>query len=121
MSDGPRTQENAKESEGDMGAATGAVMAASVAAQQAAIIHASNGSGLIVRVHPEEFGRLLKKATPENSLLVQDHNPAGFLSREAYHYLLSYKGLAFVTKSDHALDVPPGLEIVIAESIYVPV
>jgi hypothetical protein len=52
---------------------------------------------------------------------VQDHNPAGFLSRESYCYLLSYKGLAFVTKSDHALNVPPGLETVIAENIYVPV
>ncbi len=104
-----------------MGAA-GAIVAANVAAQQAAaLIHASNGSGLIVRVHPEEFGRLLNKVNPENSLLVQDHNPAGFLSRESYCYLLSYKGLAFVTKSDHALNVPLGLETVIAENIYVPV
>ncbi len=96
------------------------VVAAAAAAAQQMAINASNGSGLIVRVNPEEFVRLLERATPE-SLIVQDHNEAGFLSRESYQYLLSYKGLAFITKSATPLDLPPGLDKVVAESIYVPV
>ena len=102
-----------------MGAAAGAIVAAAAAAQQM-VINASNGSGLIVRVSPEEFVRLLNQATPE-SLVVQDHNEAGFLSRESYQYLLSYKGFAFVTKSPTPLDLPTGLDKVVAENIYVPV
>jgi len=98
-----------------------AAAGAAVAAAQAALINASNGSGLIVRVSPEEFVGLLGRATPDNSLVVQDHNPAGFLSRESYTYLLSYKGLAFVTNSVKPLDLPPGLETVVAEKLYVPV
>ncbi len=94
---------------------------AAVAAAQAAIINASNGSGLIVRVSPEEFVGLLGRATPENSLVVQDHHEGGLLSRESYTYLLSYKGLAFVTKSPSPVGLPPGLEKVVTESIYVPV
>lgn len=100
-------------------AATGAAVAA--AAAQAALINASNGSGLIVRVSPEQFADLLERATPEHSLVVQDHHEGGFLSRESYQYLLSYKGLVFVTRSTTPLDLPPGLEKVVAETLYVPI
>ena len=43
----------------------------------------------------------------------------GFFSVK-YQYLVSYKGLAFHTKSQIPLTLPSGIEIVTAKSIWVP-
>ena len=43
----------------------------------------------------------------------------GFFGKN-YQYLVSYKGLAFFTKSDEALVLPPGAEIVSADRIWIP-
>ena len=37
-----------------------------------------------------------------------------------YQYLMSYKGLAFYTKSDTPMDLPAGAEVVMSERIWIP-
>src|SRR5687767_3034443 len=98
-------------------AAAGAAVAA---AHAAAVQAASNASGIIVRVKPEVFLTLLERAGDE-ALVVQDEVRAGFLTREQYHYLMGYKGLAFVTSSPEPLTLPEGIETILAEKMWIPV
>lgn len=101
-----------------MAAASGAIVAA--AAAHAALVQASNASGLIVRVSPEEFQRILARAT-EEPLIVQDKVDGGLFTSEKYQYMMSYKGLAFVTTSETMLALPENAEIVLAEKMWVPI
>jgi hypothetical protein len=84
-------------------------------AAAAAMIAAIGASGVIVRVEPDEFVGILKRQP--GALVV--HATGGFLSTN-YRYLTSYKGLAFYTKAGAPLDLPPGMELVQAKSIWVP-
>lgn len=85
------------------------------AAAAAAITQATKASGVIVRVEPREFCRLLERqAAP---LVV--HAPGGFFSR-SHQYLTSYKGLAFYTKSDAPLHLVGGTELIQANKIWIP-
>ena len=45
----------------------------------------------------------------------------GGIFRDDYQYLVSYKGLAFFTKSAEVLELPAGVEAVMAEKIWAPV
>jgi ABC-type branched-subunit amino acid transport system substrate-binding protein len=90
-------------------------MAAGAAAAAAAVAQAIKASGVVVRVEPEEFLKIVRRT--ENPLVVVA--PGGFFSR-GYQYLASYKGLAFFTKSPDPLPLPPGAEIVEAGSIWIP-
>lgn len=92
--------------------AEGAAVAAAAAAQVAQAIKAS---GVLVRVEPEEFQKLLAKQ--EQPLVVCA--VGGFLSTN-YQYLFGYKGLVFYTKSAEQLPLPPRAETVIARSIWIP-
>ncbi len=89
--------------------------AAAGAAAAAAIAQAIKASGVIVRVEPEEFLKLVGKQP--DPLVV--FSVGGFLST-SYQYLVSYKGLAFYTKSAEQLSLPPRAETVIARSIWIP-
>ena len=91
-----------------MGAAAGAAAAAAIAL-------AVKASGTIVRVEPDEFGRILAR---QPSLLVVTAE-GGFFSTK-YQYLTSYKGLAFFTKSGVPLSLPDGTEVVAARKIWIP-
>jgi hypothetical protein len=95
------------------GAAGGAVGAAGAA--QAAIIQAVKASGVIVRVEPGEFGKVLAMA--EAPLVVTA--PGGWLGRK-FAYLTSYKGLAFHCVSAAPLPLPERVEVVAANKIWVP-
>jgi hypothetical protein len=44
----------------------------------------------------------------------------GGLFEKKYRYLTSYKGLAFFTKSNSALELPGGAEVVTADDISIP-
>ncbi len=85
------------------------------AAHAAAIANAIKASGVLVRVEPHEFQRILQRQ--EAPLVVRA--PAGFLQRGS-RYLTSYKGLAFVTKSAEPLPLSSRTEVVEAKAISIP-
>ena len=86
-----------------------------VAAQAAAIAQAIKASGVIVRLEPAEFLKILSRQ--DEPLVVQAHG--GFF-RSSWRYLTSYKGLAFFTKSAEQLLLPGRAQIVSAASIWIP-
>ena len=88
---------------------------AAAAAADAAIAQATKASGVIVRVEAGEFLRIIERAG--NPLVVTCQG--GIISTN-YQYLTSYKGLAFYTKSHEALMLPPGAEVITAETIWIP-
>jgi len=85
------------------------------AAAAAAIAQAIKASGAIVRVEPADFMTILDKV--ENPLVV--HSESRFFSTK-YHYLTSYKGLIFYSKSVTPLMIRPSVETIRAKRIYVP-
>jgi hypothetical protein len=93
-------------SAGAAGAAAGAA---------AAIAQATKASGVIVCVRRADFLAIL--ARQQRPLVV--HAKGGFI-RTNYQYLTSYKGLAFLAKLSAPLDLPEGVELVLAQSIWVP-
>ena len=88
---------------------------AAAAAAAAAIAEAIKASGVIVRVTPENFRLILERA---NDALVV--HAEGGVFRTSYQYLLSYKGIAFFTKSSEPINLPANVETVIANKIWVP-
>ena len=95
--------------------AGGATAAAAAAAVLAAIAQATKASGVIVRVEPGDFLGIVGRL--DAPLVV--HATGGFF-KARYQYLASYKGLAFFTKSDTALELPEDTELVKAEKIWIP-
>jgi hypothetical protein len=88
---------------------------AEAAAHAAAIAQAIKASGVIVRLEPAEFLKILNRQ--DEPLVVQAH---GGLFRSSWQYLTSYKGLAFFTKSAEQLLLPGRAQIVSAASIWIP-
>jgi hypothetical protein len=86
-----------------------------VAVQAAAIAQAIRASGVIVRVEPTEWLKILNRQ--DEPLVVQAR---GGLFRPSWRYLTSYKGLAFFTKSAEQLVLPGRAQIVSAASIWIP-
>ena len=93
-----------------MGAAGGAAAAAA-----AAIANAIKASGVVVRVKPADFQTILRKI--EKPLVI--FAKGGFFSTN-YQYLVSYKGFAFFTKVSEPFLLPPEIEIIMAEKIWIP-
>ncbi len=91
------------------GAAGGAAAAA------AAIANAIKASGAIVNVESTDFTTILEKS--DRPLVVCSESK--FLSTK-YHYLTSYKGLIFYTKSATPLMLRPSVEIIHAKKIWIP-
>jgi hypothetical protein len=81
----------------------------------AAIADAIKASGVLVRVEPDAFLRIVNAQT--GALVVRA--PAGFLQR-GWRYLTSYKGLAFHTKSPEPLPLPGRAEVIEASAISIP-
>jgi len=94
---------------------TNGAAAGGAAGAAAAIAQAIKASGAIVRVEPTDFMTILDKV--ENPLVV--HSESKFFSTK-YHYLTSYKGLIFYTKSVTSLMLRPSVEIIRAKSIWIP-
>ena len=88
---------------------------AAAAAAAAAIARAIRASGVIVRVTPQDFDAILKRA--EKPLVI--HAQGGVFSTK-HQYFVSYKGFAFYTKTAAALVLPPDAEVVEAEKIWTP-
>jgi hypothetical protein len=85
------------------------------AAHAAAVAQAIKASGVLVRVEPQEFLRIVNRQ--EEPLVVKA--PAGFLQR-GWRYLASYKGLAFYAKSPEPLPLSGRTEVVEAQAISIP-
>ena len=89
--------------------------AAAAAAHAAAIANAIKASGVVVRVQPEDFARILQKVEKPLVILAE----GGFFSTN-YQYLTSYKGFAFFTKSSAPMQFASGVEVVVANKIWLP-
>jgi hypothetical protein len=99
------------------GGAIGAAGAsgAAGAAAEAARIQAIKASGAIVKLEARELARLLQRQ--ENPLVVCAE---GGVFTTRYHYITSYRGLAFYAKSSEPLRLPEDAEIVRAKRVGVP-
>jgi hypothetical protein len=91
-----------------MGAEAAAIAAATIA-------NAIKASGVVVRVEPEDFARILGKADKPLVVYAQ-----GGLISTSHQYLVSYKGLAFFTKSSEQILLPRGTEVIRANKIWIP-
>ena len=91
-----------------MSAATGAAIAAAIA-------NAIKASGVVVRVQPEDFANILRRV--EKPLVI--YHQGGFFTTK-HEYLTSYKGFAFYAKSSEQIDLPKTVEVIIANSIWIP-
>ena len=89
--------------------------AAGAAATMAAIAQAIRASGVLVRVSPDDFQKILRKV--DQPLVIY---ATGGLFKKTYQYLTSYKGLAFYTKSSSEIILPAGTETIIANKIWIP-
>lgn len=89
--------------------------AAAGGAAAAAAIQALRAMGVIVRVEPEQFARVLGRA--EEPVVV---TASGGWFSTSYSYVTTYKGLAFFTKAKEELPLPEGVELVEAEKIHMP-
>jgi hypothetical protein len=93
----------------------GEFMAAGAAGAAAAIAQAIKASGVLVRVAPEVFSKILNRI--KDPLVV---TAEGGLFKSNYQYLVSYKGLVFYTKSGTVLPLPAGVKVVQAGRIWIP-
>jgi hypothetical protein len=89
--------------------------AAAAGAAHAAKVKAIRASGAIIRVSPDDFVALANRAA--GSLVVQA--TAGVFTTK-YRYLLGYKGFAFFTQSSTPVELPPGVEAIQAQKIWIP-
>jgi hypothetical protein len=84
-------------------------------AAAAAIAQAVKASGVVLTLRPEEFAKLLTHLKDPLIVIAE-----GGLFRKNFKYMVSYKGLAFFTKSAEALALPSGAEVVSADRIWIP-
>jgi hypothetical protein len=84
-------------------------------AAAAAIAQAIKASGVIVRLNPDEFRKVMVRVPDPLVVIAQ-----GGVFSTKYQYLTSYKGLAFFTKTNTPLDLPAGAEVVAADRIWIP-
>lgn len=84
------------------------------AAAAAAIARAVKASGVLVKLEPEEFRKLLERQR-DGLVVVAEGGVFG----TKYEYLTSYKGLAFYTSSKQALPLGSA-EVVMAKKIWIP-
>lgn len=90
-------------------------MSAGAAAVAAAIAQAIRASGVLVRVSPDDFQKILRKG--EHPLVI--YATGGFFTTN-HQYLTSYKGFAFFTKSAAEIILPSGTETIVANKIWIP-
>ena len=89
--------------------------AGGAAAAAAAMAQAIRASGVLVRLEPAEFNKML--GLVRDPLIVCAE---GGVFTTSYAYLMSYKGLAFYTKSGTPLPLPHDAEIVSARRFWMP-
>jgi hypothetical protein len=91
-------------------------MAAGAAgAAAAAIAQAIKASGVLVRLDPAEFMKIVSRV-PDPLVVIA----TGGIFTKNYQYLMSYKGLAFYTMSGEPLQLPAAAEVIAAKGIWTP-
>ena len=90
-------------------------MATAGAAAAAAIAEAIKASGVLVRLEPAKFSKILARVKDPVVVTAQ-----GGVFSTNYQYLVSYKGLAFFTKASTPVSLPSGCEVVTAGRINIP-
>jgi hypothetical protein len=88
---------------------------AGAAAAAAAIAQATKASGVIVRIGPDDF----LKIVDENDEPLVVHATGGFFSVK-HLYLTSYRGLAFFAQSAAPLSLPEHCQLIEAQKIWIP-
>jgi hypothetical protein len=91
----------------------GAAVVAGATAE--AIADAIKASGVLIRLEPREFSKILARVKDPLVVIAE----GGFFATR-FQYLTSYKGLAFFTKSKIALQLPADVEVVTARGINIP-
>jgi hypothetical protein len=81
----------------------------------AAIARAIKASGVIVKMAPEDFLKILENT--RDPLVV---TAKGGLFTTNYQYLTGYKGLAFYTRVSKPLALPGEAEVVASKQIWIP-
>ncbi|MCL4264934.1 MAG: hypothetical protein KJ069_17070 [Anaerolineae bacterium] len=84
-------------------------------AAAAAVANATKATGTIVHIEPDDWLNLVDNMA--EPLVVM--GIGGVLSKH-YQYLVSYKGLAFYTKSPDKLPLPSQAELIAAKKIWIP-
>ena len=84
-------------------------------AHVAATMNAVKATGVVVRLEPPEWLAILKRT--DNPLVVIAQ---GGMFKPKFQYLTSYRGLAFYTKSPHAIVLPGRAEVITAKSMSIP-
>lgn len=97
------------------GAAGGAAAGGAAAAHAAAVANAIKASGVLIRVEPDEFQKVLDQVD-EPLVVVAESGIFG----TKYEYLTSWRGLAFFTKSSRAVELPGAAAVVRAKKIWIP-
>ena len=90
-------------------------MSGAAAAAAAAAVRAIKASGVIVRVEPDEF----RKLVGHNAQGLVVHAVGGIFSTK-HNYLMGYKGLAFYMSASEAIYVPGTCQVVEASKIWIP-
>lgn len=85
------------------------------AAAAAVVIQAIRASGVLVRVEPDEFLKIVGRI--ETPLVI---TAQGWFFRTSYAYMTSYKGLAFYARSQVPLRLPRDAELVAARRFWMP-
>jgi hypothetical protein len=93
--------------------------AAAGAAAAVAAMNAMNASGGMVRVAPGDFVAVVERT--ESPLVVYCYHKNWLTGKEMFQYITSYKGLSFVTMAFSELNLPKGVELLKAKSMYLPV
>lgn len=99
---------------GSEGGAAGAA-AGTAAAAHYARMNAIKASGVLVRLEPEEFERLLLQI--DAPLIVMARG--GFFRRHV-SYLVAHRGLAFHCRTEYELSLPKSAQLVLAKRISIP-
>ena len=86
-----------------------------MSAAVAILINAIKANGILVRVEPAEFQKIVSKV--KDPLIV---SAKGGVFSTNYQYLVSYKGFAFFTKSASPLVLPGNAETVNVKKIWIP-
>lgn len=88
---------------------------AGAAAAAAAAAQAIKASGVLVRIEPDAFRRMLE--AQENPLVVES---SAWVFGTQYRYLMPYRGLAFYAQSREPIHVPSRAEVIHAKRMWIP-
>jgi hypothetical protein len=90
--------------------------ASAAASRYTETVKAAQTLGAIVKVKPENFLRIISRT--HEALVV--YSISWGLFRKYYQYLTSYKGLVFYTGCYTELQLPEDIELIEADSIWIP-